>query len=103
MKIVGVTSCITGIAHTYMAAEALERAAKAAGHDVAVETQGAGGYKPLDQAIVDAADVIIFANDVGIRGRERFEGCKVVQSTPKEAIKNAKALVAQAEALVSAG
>ena len=52
----------------------------------------AGGYKPLDQAIVDAADVIIFANDVGIRGRERFEGRKVVQSTPKEAIKNAKAL-----------
>ena len=103
MKIVAVTSCATGIAHTYMAAEALERAAKAAGHDVTVETQGAGGYKPLDQAIVDDADVIIFANDVGIRGRERFDGKKVVQSTPKEAIKNAKALVAEAETLVSAG
>ena len=103
MKIVAVTSCATGIAHTYMAAEALERAAKAAGHEVWVETQGAGGYRPLDQEVVSAADVIIFANDVGIRGRERFDGLKVVQSTPKEAIKNAKALVAAAEEMVSGG
>ena len=47
MKIVAVTSCATGIAHTYMAAEALERAAKAAGHEIWVETQGAGGLKPI--------------------------------------------------------
>lgn len=103
MKIVAVTSCATGIAHTYMAAEALERAAKAAGHEVWVETQGAGGYKPLDQDTVSGADVIIFANDVGIRGRERFDGLKIVQSTPKEAIKNAKGLVAEAEQLISGG
>ena len=101
MKIVAVTSCATGIAHTYMAAEALERAAKAAGHEVWVETQGAGGYKPLDASIIDAADVVIFANDVGIRDKERFDNSKAVQSTPKEAIKNAKALVEEAEKLVS--
>ncbi len=101
MKIIAVTSCATGIAHTYMAAEALERAGKAAGHEIWVETQGAGGYKPLGVEIVSQADVIIFANDVGVRDKERFDGHKIVQSTPKEAIKNAKGLVEQAEALVA--
>ncbi len=99
MKIIAITSCATGIAHTYMAAEALERAAKAAGHEVWVETQGAGGFKPLAADIISAADVIIFANDVGIREKDRFNGCKIVQSTPKAAIKDAAGLIAEAEQL----
>jgi PTS system fructose-specific IIC component len=101
MKIVAVTSCATGIAHTYMAAEALERAGKAAGHDITVETQGAGGFKPLPADVIAAADVIIFANDVGVRDKERFDNHKIVQSTPKAAIKDAKGLIEQAEALVA--
>lgn len=101
MKLVAITSCATGIAHTFMAAEALERAGKAAGHEMWVETQGAGGYKPLGVDIISQADAIIFANDVGIRDKERFDGCRIVQSTPKEAIKNAKGLIEQAEQLVS--
>lgn len=101
MKIVAITSCATGIAHTYMAAEALERAGKAAGHEMFVETQGAGGYKPIAPEIVTSADVVIFANDVGIRDKERFEGKKIVQSTPKAAIKDAAALIAEAEKIVS--
>lgn len=101
MKIIAITSCATGIAHTYMAAEALERAGKAAGHEMFVETQGAGGFKPIDQAIIDGADVVIFANDVGIREPERFANLKKVQSTPKAAIKDAKALITQAEELVN--
>jgi PTS system fructose-specific IIC component len=101
MKFIAITSCATGIAHTFMAAEALERAGKAAGHEMWVETQGAGGYKPLGADIVSQADAIIFANDVGIRDKDRFDGCKIVQSTPKEAIKNAKGLIEQAEQLVS--
>ena len=48
MKIVAVTSCPTGIAHTYMAAEALEQAAKDAGHDIKVETQGAAGAEAVE-------------------------------------------------------
>lgn len=103
MKIVAITSCATGIAHTYMAAEALERAAKAAGHEVWVETQGAGGYKPLAHDVIAAADVVIFANDVGIRDKERFADAKVYQTTPKQAIKDAKGIVAAAEQLVSGG
>jgi PTS system fructose-specific IIC component len=74
MKLVAVTSCPTGIAHTYMAAEALEEAAKAAGHEIAVETQGAAGATPLDPAVIAAADAVIFAADVGVRDRERFAG-----------------------------
>ena len=79
MKIIAVTSCATGIAHTYMAAEAIQRAGKAAGHEVIIETQGAGGYKPLSREVIQSADVVIFANDVGLRDADRFEGCKVVQ------------------------
>ena len=64
MKIVAVTSCATGIAHTYMAAEAIERAGKAAGHEMFVETQGAGGYKPISREVIQAADVVIFLADI---------------------------------------
>ena len=101
MKIVAVTSCATGIAHTYMAAEALERAGKAAGHEIWVETQGAGGFKPLPAEVIAAADVIILANDVGVRDKDRFDNHKVLQSTPKAAIKDAKGLIEQAVALVT--
>jgi PTS system fructose-specific IIC component len=101
MKIVAVTSCATGIAHTYMAAEALERAGKAAGHEMFVETQGAGGYKPLAREIVQSADVVIFANDVGIRDLDRFDGCKILQTIPKNAIKDPKGLITQAEELAN--
>lgn len=101
MKIVAVTSCATGIAHTYMAAEALERAGKAAGHDITVETQGAGGFKPIAADVIAGADVVIFANDVGIREKERFDNLKAVNSTPKAAIKDAKALIEEAEKLVN--
>ena len=74
MKFVAVTSCPTGIAHTYMAAEALEQAGKAAGHEVQVETQGSAGSTPLDPAIIEAADGVIFAADLEVREKERFAG-----------------------------
>ena len=74
MRLVAVTSCPTGIAHTYMAAEALEQAAKDAGHEIAVETQGAAGADPLLAATIAAADAVVFAADVEVRGRERFAG-----------------------------
>ena len=99
MKIIAVTSCATGIAHTFMTAEALSRAGKAAGHEMVIETQGAGGYKPTPADVIASADAIIFANDVGIRDIDRFNGCKIVQSIPKTAIKDPASLIAQAEAL----
>lgn len=99
MKMIVVTSCATGIAHTFMAAEALERAGKAAGHEMVIETQGAGGYKPTPADVIASADVVIWANDVRVRDSDRFDGCKIVQSIPKKAIKDAPALIAETEAL----
>ena len=101
MKILAVTSCATGIAHTFMAAEALSRAGIAAGHEMIVETQGSGAYKPLSQEVVDSVDVVIIANDVEIRDKERFAQCTILQTIPKNAIKNAKALIEEAVALVN--
>jgi len=100
MKIVAVTSCATGIAHTFMAAEALERAGKAAGHEIYVETQGAGGLKPVTADQIASADVVIFANDIGIRDKERFDGKKILQTIPKQAIKDAASLISEAVKLV---
>ncbi len=74
MKFVGVTACITGIAHTYMAQAALEQAAKKLGHEITVETQGSAGINPMKQELIDAADGVIFAVDLSVKGRERFAG-----------------------------
>lgn len=74
MKIVGVTACTTGVAHTYMAQEALEKEAKKRGHEVKIETQGGMGIdNELTQAEIDAADVVVLAISIGIEGQERFE------------------------------
>ena len=94
MKIVAVTSCPTGIAHTYMAAEALEQAAKAAGHDIKVETQGAAGAEAVPDADIAAADAVVFAADVEVRNRERFAGKPLVQTSVKRAINDAPSLIA---------
>ncbi|MCW2499407.1 MAG: system, fructose subfamily, subunit, partial [Frankiales bacterium] len=102
MKIVAVTSCPTGIAHTYMAAEALEQAAKDAGHEIHVETQGAAGADALsDQQLADA-DVAIFAADVEVRDRDRFAHLPQVSAGVKRAINDPGSLLAEAQAAVAA-
>ncbi|WP_289033848.1 PTS fructose-like transporter subunit IIB [uncultured Arsenicicoccus sp.] len=96
MRLVGVTSCPTGIAHTYMAAEALEQAAREAGHEMVVETQGSAGSEPLDQSVIDAADAVIFAHDLEVRDAGRFAGKPTVDVGVKRAVSDAPTLVAQA-------
>jgi PTS system fructose-specific IIC component len=103
MKIVAVTSCPTGIAHTYMAAEALEQAAKDAGHDIQVETQGAAGAEAVPDAAIADADAVVFAADVEVRNRERFAGKPLVQTSVKRAINDASGLIAEAEAAARTG
>jgi len=98
MKIVAVTSCPTGIAHTYMAAEALEVAARKAGHEIVVETQGAGGVETADPAYVAGADVAIFAADAVVERRERFSHLPLIEATVGDAIKKASVLIEKAEA-----
>jgi PTS system fructose-specific IIC component len=103
MKIVAVTSCPTGIAHTYMAAEALEQAAKDAGHEIQVETQGAAGAEAVPDAAIADADAVVFAADVEVRNRERFAGKPLVQTSVKRAINDASGLIAEAEAAARSG
>lgn len=102
MKFVAVTSCPTGIAHTYMAAEALEQAAAAAGHDIKVETQGAAGATPLSPEDIADADAVIFAADVEVRGRERFAGKPLVQAGVKRAISDGPGMLGEAEQAAAA-
>ncbi|WP_062461725.1 PTS fructose transporter subunit IIABC [Demequina soli] len=101
LTLVGVTSCPTGIAHTYMAAEALERAAKEAGHTMKVETQGSAGATPLTAEEIAAADAVIFAHDVEVRNAERFAGKPLVDVGVKKAISDGPALISQAVAKAS--
>ena len=95
-SLVAVTACPTGIAHTYMAAEALEAAAAKAGVPIAVETQGSAGSKPLPPATIAAASAVIFAVDVGVRDRGRFAGKPVVSSSVKRPIEDGDAMIAEA-------
>ncbi len=90
------TACPTGIAHTYMAAEALEAAAERAGVDLIVETQGSAGSTPIPPATIRAADAAIFAVDVGVRDRSRFAGLPLISSGVKRPIDDADAMIAEA-------
>ncbi|MDT9593839.1 fructose-specific PTS transporter subunit EIIC [Nocardioides zeae] len=95
-RLVAVTACPTGIAHTYMAAEALEAAAARAGVDLQVETQGSAGSTPLSPQVIAAADAVVFAVDVGVRDQSRFAGKPVVRSGVKRPIDDADAMIAEA-------
>lgn len=95
-SLVAVTACPTGIAHTYMAAEALEAAAQRAGVDLQVETQGSAGSTPLAPETISGAGAVIFAVDVGVRDRARFAGKPMVSSGVKRPIDDADAMIAEA-------
>lgn len=98
MRIVAVTACPTGIAHTYMAAEQLEKTARALGHEIKVETQGAMGIEnELTKNDIRQADVAIFAVDIEVEKGERFEGVQVVRVPVQEAIKNPRAVFEKAQ------
>src|SRR5690606_19094070 len=92
-SIVAVTACPTGIAHTYMAADALKAAAERAGVRIDVETQGSSGTKRLDPAVIAAADAVVFAVDVDVRERGRFAGKPFVQVPVKRGIDAPDALI----------
>jgi PTS system fructose-specific IIB component/fructose-specific PTS system IIB-like component len=93
MKIVAVTACPTGIAHTYMAAEQLEKTAKKLGHTIKVETQGAMGIEnELSQKDIDAAEVAIFASDIALERPERFARIRTIQVPAQAALRNPEAI-----------
>ena len=95
-KILAVTGCPTGIAHTYMAAESLEKAAKAAKCAIKVETRGSGGAKNvLTDADITEADFIIIAADTQVP-MDRFHGKKLIECQVSDGISKANELVALA-------
>ncbi|RZU62599.1 PTS fructose transporter subunit IIABC [Zhihengliuella halotolerans] len=100
-KLVAVTACPTGIAHTYMAADSIAQAAEESGVEIAVETQGSSGATPLDPAVIAAADAVIFAVDVDVRDRHRFAGKPVIQVPVKRGIDEPAELIKRAVAAAS--
>jgi len=93
MKLVAVTACPTGIAHTYMAAEQLQKTAKKHGHTIKVETQGSMGIEnELSQEEIDAADLAIFAIGIPVRNSERFAKIKILEVSVQDAIKNPESI-----------
>lgn len=98
-KLVAVTACPTGIAHTIMAAEALQQAAERSGHTIQVETQGANGTRnPLTPAGIAAADAVIIAADTHV-STERFAGKRLLETGTNPAIRDAQAVIRQALSL----
>jgi PTS system fructose-specific IIC component len=95
-RIVAVTACATGIAHTFMAADALAAAGTERGVDLVVEPQGSSGYRALPQEVIDRADAVIFAVDVDVREPQRFAGKPVVRSGVKRGIEAPGALITEA-------
>lgn len=100
-RIVAVTSCATGIAHTFMAADALTAAGKEAGIDLVVEPQGSSGYQALPASVIDNADAVIFATDVDVREISRFAGKPVVRSGVKRGIEQPAQMIREAVAAAS--
>ena len=96
--LIAVTACPTGIAHTYMAADSLVAAAKRAGVELHVETQGSSSVTPVDPAIIARATAVIFAVDVDVRDRARFAGKPVIQAPVKRGIDQPDQMVAEAVA-----
>lgn len=94
MNIIAVTSCPSGVAHTYMAAEAIEKACKKAGHNIKVETQGSIGIENrLTKDDVSKADYVVLTKDISIKDEDRFSGKVVVKVAVADAIKKAEAIV----------
>jgi fructose-specific phosphotransferase system IIB component len=101
MKIIVVTGCAVGIAHTYMAADAMEKTAKKRGFEVHIETQGSVGIEnEVSASDIREADLVIVASDVGIEKPERFEEKIVYYGIPADAIKAPDKLYDQALAFL---
>jgi fructose-specific phosphotransferase system IIB component len=99
MNIVAVTACPTGIAHTYMAAERLEKAGRKLGFSIKVETQGAMGIEnELSPDEIRTADAVVFAAGIAVQKRERFEGKTIIEIAVQDAIKKPEEVLAKVKA-----
>ncbi|MCI5839421.1 MAG: fructose PTS transporter subunit IIB [Peptoniphilaceae bacterium] len=97
-KFVGLCACTMGLAHTFMAAEAIEKAAKKRGYDVKIETQGSDGIKnELTDYDISKADIILLSTAITPEKMERFEGYQIYEIPLSEAIKRADEVIEEIE------
>lgn len=98
VNIVAVTACPSGVAHTYMAAESLEKAAKEKGWICKVETQGSIGIEnELTNEDIANADFIILTKDIGIKNEERFKNKPIARIAISDAVKKAELILKKIE------
>lgn len=98
MKILAVTACPSGVAHTYMVAESLKKSAKLRGHEIKVETQGQIGIEnEISIEEVKNADVIILTTDISIKNSERFNSKPIVRVKISDLVKKSEALLIKIE------
>lgn len=91
-RIIGVCACPAGIAHTYMAAENLERQGKRLGYDVKIETNGSGGVENrLNDEDIKGADYVIIAADTRVE-MERFRGKKLIEVSVTDAVRKVESV-----------
>ncbi len=98
MKIVVVTACLAGVAHSKMVAAALKKEAEARGHECVTEMQG--GYnmtERLPESVCQSADIVIFAQAIAVANAERFHGKKIIKVPIDKAIRNIKVIIDKAE------
>ena len=94
MKIVGISACPAGLAHTPMAAKALEKAGASLGYDIKMEQQGSmGQVNTITEEEAKAADFVIIASDQKISGMERFDGKPVIRGDITTCIKAPEAVI----------
>lgn len=100
MKLVAVTACPAGVAHTYMAAKSLEKEAIKRGHEIKIEKQGTLGIDDeLTEIEIEEADAVIFAVSVAVEDEERFEGKKSIDVEIGAALENPAAILDAVESL----
>jgi fructose-specific phosphotransferase system IIB component len=101
MKIIAITACPAGVAHTNMAAAALETTAKKMGHEIKVEKQGAMGIEnAITAKDIEQAEVLILAVETAIAKADRFKGIPTVKVPVAEAVKSPQGLINKAIELV---
>ncbi|EJN6959409.1 PTS fructose transporter subunit IIB [Photobacterium damselae] len=103
MRVVAITACPTGIAHTYMAADKLTETAKKLGIAIKVETQGAMGIENrLTEQDVERADIVILAADINIEQSDRFANRRCLEVSIEEALKHPRRVLSQCQQLLLA-
>lgn len=101
MKILAVTACLSGVAHTYLASEALEKTAKAKGIEIKIETQGAIGIEnKITLEDVKDADVVILTKDIEIEGIERFKGKPIIKVAVNDLVRKTNQVIEKVQQML---